>query len=72
MLNSVLGDLPALIASYGYGLILVMLESLGLPLPGEATLITASIYAGSVMDEPYCNSRRSCQPLATQPPSLSL
>jgi membrane protein DedA with SNARE-associated domain len=24
----------------------VMLESLGLPLPDEATLITASIYAG--------------------------
>jgi len=38
MLNSVLGDLPGLIAAYGYGLILVMvmLESLGLPLPGEA------------------------------------
>ena len=50
MLNSVLGDLPALIASYGYGLILVMLESLGLPLPGEATLITASIYAGATHD----------------------
>src|SRR3954454_7971543 len=50
MLNSVLGDIPALIASYGYGLILVMLESLGLPLPGEATLITASIYAGATHD----------------------
>src|SRR3954471_9460706 len=52
MLTSVLGDLPALIAAYGYGLILimVMLESLGLPLPGETTLITASIYAGATHD----------------------
>src|SRR3954469_5581054 len=52
MLTSVLGDLPALIATYGYGLILVMvmLESLGLPLPGETTLITASIYAGATHD----------------------
>src|SRR4051794_36149679 len=50
MLNSVLGDLPGLIAAYGYGLILVMLESLGLPLPGEAALITASIYAGATHD----------------------
>src|SRR3954468_23845503 len=52
MVTSVLGDLPALIATYGYGLILimVMLESLGLPLPGEATLITASIYAGATHD----------------------
>src|SRR3954464_3465119 len=52
MLTSVLGDLPALFAAYGYGLILVMvmLESLGLPLPGEATLITASIYAGATHD----------------------
>ena len=50
MLNSVLGDLPGLIAAYGYGLILVMLESLGLPLPGEATLLTASIYAGATHD----------------------
>ena len=52
MLTSVLSDLPALIATYGYGLILVMvmLESLGLPLPGEATLITASIYAGATHD----------------------
>jgi membrane protein DedA with SNARE-associated domain len=52
MLNSVLGDLPGLMAAYGYGLILVMvmLESLGLPLPGEAALITASIYAGATHD----------------------
>jgi membrane protein DedA with SNARE-associated domain len=52
MLTSVLADIPALIATYGYGLILVMvmLESLGLPLPGETTLITASIYAGATHD----------------------
>jgi len=52
MLTSVLADIPALIASYGYGLILVMvmLESLGLPLPGETTLITASLYAGATHD----------------------
>ena len=52
MLTSVLADIPALIAAYGYWLILVMvmLESLGLPLPGEATLITASIYAGATHD----------------------
>ena len=52
MFTSVLTDLPALIAAYGYGLILliVMLESLGLPVPGETTLITASIYAGATHD----------------------
>ena len=52
MLTSVLADVPALIASYGYGLIfaMVMLESLGLPLPGETTLITAAVYAGATQD----------------------
>jgi membrane protein DedA with SNARE-associated domain len=52
MLTSIVADIPALIAAYGYGLILamVMLESLGLPLPGETTLITASIYAGATHD----------------------
>ncbi len=52
MLTPVLADIPALIAAYGYWLILVMvmLESLGLPLPGETTLITASIYAGATHD----------------------
>ena len=52
MLNAVLADIRALIAAYGYGLILVMvmLESVGLPLPGEATLIAASIYAGATHD----------------------
>src|SRR4051794_40391874 len=52
MFSSILADIPALIAAYGYWLILVMvmLESLGLPLPGETTLITASIYAGATHD----------------------
>jgi membrane protein DedA with SNARE-associated domain len=52
MLTSVLTDIPALIATYGYWIILVkvMLESLGLPLPGETTLITASLYAGASHD----------------------
>ena len=38
MFTSALADIPARMATYGYGLILVMvmLESLGLPLPGEA------------------------------------
>ena len=52
MLTSILADIPALITSYGYALIfaMVMLESLGLPLPGETTVITASIYAGATQD----------------------
>src|SRR4051794_8840497 len=52
MLTSIMADIPALIAAYGYWLILimVMLESLGLPLPGEATLITASVFAGATHD----------------------
>jgi membrane protein DedA with SNARE-associated domain len=52
MLTSVLADIPAMIAAYGNGLIvvMVMLESLGLPLPGETTLITAAIYAGVTRD----------------------
>ncbi len=41
--------LNAFIASYGYlaVLIVVGLESSGLPLPGEATLLTAAIFAGT-------------------------
>src|SRR4051794_41233376 len=52
MFSSILADIPALIAAYGYWIILVMvmLESLGLPLPGETTLITASLYAGASHD----------------------
>jgi len=39
----------ALLATYGYGLVLavVALESAGLPLPGETVLVTASVYAGT-------------------------
>ena len=41
--------LSALVASYGYWLvaIVIALESMGLPLPGETTLIGASVYAGN-------------------------
>ena len=37
-----------LIASYGYWAVFLLVgaESLGIPLPGETALITASIYAG--------------------------
>lgn len=42
-------SLSDLIATYGYGLVagVVALESTGLPLPGEATLLTAAVYAGT-------------------------
>ena len=42
-------DLPYLIATHGYWLVagIVALESMGLPLPGETTLVTAAIYAGT-------------------------
>lgn len=41
--------LTHLLQSYGYFavILLVGLESVGVPLPGEATLITAALYAGS-------------------------
>ena len=43
------GRLAALIASHGYPVIAIViaLESMGLPLPGETVLVTAAIYAGS-------------------------
>lgn len=49
MLASLAADLPSFIATYGYWFIglAIGLESLGLPLPGEATLISAALYAGS-------------------------
>src|ERR671926_345029 len=49
MFETPLTELPHLIETYGYGLValIIALESMGLPLPGEATLITASIYAGA-------------------------
>ena len=42
-------DLPHLLSTYGYWVVggIITLESMGLPLPGEATLIAAAIYAGS-------------------------
>lgn len=42
-------QLPHLIQTYGYWLIagIVLLESMGIPLPGEAVLVTASVYAGT-------------------------
>ena len=42
-------DLPDLIATYGALLVgvVIMFESMGLPLPGESTLIAASIYAAT-------------------------
>jgi membrane protein DedA with SNARE-associated domain len=49
MFDTILMELPRLIETYGYGLValIIALESMGLPLPGEATLITASVYAGA-------------------------
>lgn len=42
-------DLTLLLAAYGYWAVLVIvgLESLGVPLPGETTLIAAALYAGT-------------------------
>jgi membrane protein DedA with SNARE-associated domain len=43
------GELPHLIATYGYWAIagIVALESMGLPLPGETTLVAAAVIAGT-------------------------
>lgn len=42
-------QLPHLVQTYGYWLIaaIILLESIGIPLPGEATLISAAVYAGT-------------------------
>ena len=42
-------DLTGLLANYGYlaVVVLIALESMGVPLPGETMLITAAVYAGS-------------------------
>ncbi len=42
-------DLSNLLASYGYLAVLVFvgIESIGIPLPGETMLVTATIYAGT-------------------------
>ncbi len=43
------GELIALISTYGYWVIagVVALESMGLPVPGETTLVAAAVYAGT-------------------------
>lgn len=48
VLSGVLEQLPDLVSTYGYWLVAIVigLESMGLPLPGETTLIAASVYAG--------------------------
>ncbi|HUZ62606.1 MAG TPA: DedA family protein [Acetobacteraceae bacterium] len=49
-MNELFGsDLPHLVAQHGFWIVglLVALESMGLPLPGETALIVAAIYAGS-------------------------
>ncbi len=45
-------DLPHLISSYGYWMVagLVGLESMGVPVPGETTVIAAAILAGTAHD----------------------
>lgn len=42
-------SIASLLSSYGYALIfsVVMLESAGIPMPGETVLVAASIYAGT-------------------------
>ncbi len=48
-MHALVSDLPGLVATYGcwfVGLI-IALESMGLPLPGETTLVLAAIYAGT-------------------------
>jgi membrane protein DedA with SNARE-associated domain len=49
MLQLAQQDLTGFLANYGYlaVVVLIALESMGVPLPGETMLITAAIYAGS-------------------------
>lgn len=49
MLELILGDLSALIATHGLWIVALVigLESMGLPLPGETCLVTAAVYAGA-------------------------
>jgi membrane protein DedA with SNARE-associated domain len=49
MLHQILGDLSGLIAQHGLWIValVVGLESMGLPLPGETLLVTAAVYAGA-------------------------
>jgi len=43
------GHLAAFLSSYGYGAVflIVMMESAGIPVPGETALVSAAVYAGS-------------------------
>ncbi|HEY6984004.1 DedA family protein [Reyranella sp.] len=45
-------ELPHLLHLYGYSIValIVALEGMGLPLPGETTLVAAALYAGSTRD----------------------
>src|SRR5215467_1608930 len=47
-----MGDVTALISHYGYAAVAVVvgLESMGLPLPGETTLVLSAVYAGTHSD----------------------
>src|SRR5260370_33554006 len=49
MLNFLARNLDSLLATYGYVAVFVFVgvESLGIPVPGETMLVTASIYAGT-------------------------
>ncbi|ACA18626.1 hypothetical protein M446_4279 [Methylobacterium sp. 4-46] len=49
MLGFLLGDLSSLIAQHGRWIVALVigLESMCLPLPGETCLVTASVYAGA-------------------------
>ncbi|HET7412966.1 MAG TPA: hypothetical protein VFJ18_09915 [Pararhizobium sp.] len=46
---SAFGSIPDLIQTYGLLVVffMVMVESMGVPVPGETVLVTASIYAGA-------------------------
>jgi membrane protein DedA with SNARE-associated domain len=48
-LPEALGTLASLLDSYGYAAIgaLVLIEDFGMPVPGEAILVTAAVYAGA-------------------------
>jgi membrane protein DedA with SNARE-associated domain len=45
-------DFSQLIASYGYWavFVIVALESMGVPIPGETALVSAAVYAGTTQD----------------------
>ena len=47
-----MGDVTALISKYGYAAVAVVvgLESMGLPLPGETTLVLSAVYAATHSD----------------------